>query len=92
MLIAIVVLTMVTAADAGPWSMSLYGGRLSKDSLGDTFVGSAEYEDSYLAVFALSKEYYRYKDKVQVEIEGQIAKHFNYQDNWEFNIVPVVVR
>lgn len=34
-----------------------------------------------------SREVWSYRDRAGIEIEGQIVKHFDVQDHWEFNIL-----
>jgi len=72
------------------WALTLYGAQLSADSLGDTFLCQAHYEDSYLVALALSKKITSFREYVDVELEGQAVKHFGDQDHWEFNGLPVL--
>lgn len=74
----------------GDWSLTAYGARLTADSLGDTLKFSAKYEDSYISVFAVTRRVFTYKGFIDVEIEGQAAKHFGEQNHLEFNVLPVV--
>jgi hypothetical protein len=46
--------------------------------------GGFAVEDSYLAAIAVSEPIY-YRESYQWEVEGQVAKHFGEQDNWEVN-------
>jgi hypothetical protein len=71
------------------WKVTLYGARLTADSLGKTLTFRAEYENSYLVVLAVSKRLFAYKDLLGIELEGQVGKHFGAQDHWELNIAPV---
>jgi hypothetical protein len=72
------------------WKVTIYGARLTADSLGDTLTFNATYEDSYLVVLAVSKRVFSYRELVGIEIEGQVAKHFGIQDHWELNALPVI--
>lgn len=46
-----------------------------------------EFEDAYLIDLGLSRRLYTFQNYFDIEIEGQIAKYFGDQDNWEFNLV-----
>jgi hypothetical protein len=70
---------------ADDWSLSLYGGVLLKGNLSDCSFLYTGFEDSYLMALALSKRVASYKDKIDLELEGQTVKHFEDQDHWEFN-------
>ncbi len=72
------------------WGLTAYGARLTADSLGDTLKFSAKYEDSYVVVLAVTKRVFTYKGFIDIEAEGQAAKHFSEQNHLEFNILPVV--
>jgi len=71
---------------ADDWSLSLYGGVLLKGNLSDGSLLYSGFEDSYLVALALAKRVASYKDKIDLELEGQTVKHFKDQDHWEFNI------
>lgn len=74
-----------SASAEGDWAVTFYGGKLTPDSLGKTLSFSADYVDSYVYVLAVSKKLLGYKNFAELEIEGQVAKHFGEQDNWETN-------
>ena len=76
-------------ADSNPrnWALSLYYARLNNGSLGETFLFDVDLEDSALVVLALSRRFYSYRDWFDLEFEGQVGKHFQEQDHWEFNIL-----
>lgn len=72
------------------WMLTGYGVMLSPDTLGDTLTFNARYEDSYIAVLALAKRMYSFqKFPIDIELEGQVGKHFGEQNHFEFNIVSV---
>jgi hypothetical protein len=71
------------------WAVTLYGGRLTPDSLPDALSFSASYADSYVGVAALSWQFYRLGEHIRLEVEGQVAKHAGEQDHWELNAVAV---
>lgn len=72
------------------WKVTVYGAQITADSLGDTLLLQATYEDSYLVVLAVSKRIFSYKELIGIELEGQVAKHFGIQDHWEINALPVI--
>lgn len=69
----------------GDWSMTLYGARLLKGNLSDASLLHEGFEDSYLVALALAKRIASYKEKIDLEVEGQTVKHSGDQDHWEFN-------
>ena len=68
------------------WFLSLYGGPHAHETLHDIFTLDATYSDgNYVAVGALAREVYRYKQWVSAEVEGQIGRHFGTDVHlWEF--------
>lgn len=93
-LIMIQILFSAAISSAGGLAVTVYGCKLSRDSLGDTLIGDAAYEDSYLITFAVSikEPTLLWKDRLQIEMEGQIVKHFRSQNHWEVNAVPLLLR
>lgn len=71
------------------WALSIYAGRLSGDDWHQVILpGTADFADAYLATVALAKTVHRAADlPVSYEVEGQLAKHFGDQDNWEINLL-----
>ena len=68
------------------WLLTVYGGAHAQDTIEDVFTFNAKFEDNdYIAVAALAREFWRYKDYISFEAEGQIGKHFNNDTFWEFN-------
>ena len=68
------------------WTLSAFVGPHADDTLTDIYTLNATYsDDNYVAVVALAREVYQYKQWVSVEIEGQVGKHFGTDvDHWEF--------
>jgi hypothetical protein len=69
------------------YALSLYGGQMTDNSIddfSDSFWG-LDFEDSYLVALALARRVGTYKELASFEVEGQIVKHFEAQDHWEFN-------
>jgi hypothetical protein len=68
------------------WFVTVYGGAHAQDDIGDVFTFNAKFEDNdYIAVLALAREFWHYKEFISFEVEGQIGKHFNNDTFWEFN-------
>ncbi len=69
------------------YALSLYGGRMTDNSI-DNFFGSfrsLDFEESYLLTLALARRIATYRDLASFEVEGQVVKHFDLQNHWEFN-------
>ncbi|MCK5614995.1 hypothetical protein KAR91_74725 [Candidatus Pacearchaeota archaeon] len=75
-----------SGADDG-YFLSLYGGRVSHTPFNAIVRGILNFKDYYLVAGALGKELAVYKDKVGIEMEGQIVKHIEGKEHWEFNSV-----
>ncbi len=74
----------------GDWALTLYGARLNNYTLDKTLIFKARYTDSYVGVLALSWRAFSFRPYFDIEVEGQVGKHFGGgQDNWEVNAVPV---
>jgi hypothetical protein len=68
-------------------ALSLYYGRLTDEQLTTTATGDFRFENAYFVDLGASRKLYTRQDRFNVEIEGQIARHFEKQDNWEFCFV-----
>jgi hypothetical protein len=68
------------------WFVSIYGGPRTEENLAEIATFNANYSDNnYVAVGALAREFYQYKQWLSFELEGQIGKHFGSDnDHWEF--------
>jgi hypothetical protein len=58
---------------------------LLKGNLSDASLLNSGFADSYLAALALAKRLASYREKIDLEVEGQAVKHFGDQYHWEFN-------
>ena len=67
------------------WGLTLYGARLTDGDLDNSATFRIDFEDSYLLAAALLRKFYSYRDFIDLELEGQIVKHFEDQDHLEFN-------
>ena len=68
------------------WTLSAYVGPLADNTLADIYELEATYSSgNYVAVVALARQVYQYKQWVSIEMEGQIGKHFGPEvEHWEF--------
>jgi hypothetical protein len=67
------------------WFLTVYGGAHAQDDINDVFTFQATFHDNaYVAVAALAREFWHYDKYIGFEIEGQVGKHFNKDDQWEF--------
>ncbi len=69
------------------WALTLYLGRLTDSDLNHTATFNSRFEDAYFIDLGLSRRLYTYRNYFNIEIEGQVAKHFGAQDQWEFDLV-----
>jgi len=67
------------------WFLTVYGGAHAQDDLQDVVIFQPKFEDNaYIGVVALARELWHYKKYLSFELEGQVAKHFNKDTQWEF--------
>jgi hypothetical protein len=91
--LAVIFFSFIPFAAAGAerdWALTLYSGRLTDSGIGETLRFDFKFENAYFIDLALSRRLYTFRDYCNIEIEGQIAKHFGDQDHWEFNLVPYI--
>jgi hypothetical protein len=67
------------------WGLTLCFGKLTDAKLTDAATFNFRFEDAYFIDLGLLRRLYTFQDYFNIEIEGQIAKHFGDQDQWEFN-------
>lgn len=69
------------------YSVSLYGGALTDDDWHRSITGQANFVDSQLLVAAAEWTFWREPQKrFSLGLESNVAKHFGYQNHWEFNL------
>jgi hypothetical protein len=69
-----------------PWGLTFYTVWLSEEQLGDVLLFQSSLEDSQLWVAALSRRMLSLNEFLDVEVEGQVAKHAGpLQRHWEVN-------
>jgi hypothetical protein len=68
-------------------SINIYGGRMTSDHWEDVFIHTFDlnFVDSYFLAISMARKVGEYLDRMSFEIEGQLVKHFDYMDHWEFN-------
>src|SRR4029450_8908174 len=71
------------------WAVTLYSGVFSTDHVYEILALSANYEQAYIGVAALSWQFFRLGEHIRLEVEGQVAKHFGEQHNWELNALVI---
>lgn len=73
-------------AEDGKWSLTLLGGVMSDDTLGDAALFQADYDYSHkFTALALGRELGRWKSDLRFELEGQVLRHRGAQSYWEFD-------
>ena len=75
------------AGAQGDRAITLYSGRITDSTLGATATCDFEFENAYFIDLGLSRRIYTFQDYFGIAMEGQIAKYFGDQDNWEFCFV-----
>jgi hypothetical protein len=68
------------------WFLTLYGGPSAQPDLENVSIFNMRFEDdTYIAVAALAREFWRYDDWISFEFEGQAGKYFGQEHQWQFN-------
>ena len=76
--------------DDAPWAVTVYNAWLSDDTLGSNLRFKADYTSEFqLFAIAVSKRLKRYNRHLDFEVEGQVAKHHEGMDHFEFNVLGV---
>ena len=71
--------------DRYQWFVTAYGGAHAQDDINDVVTFQPKFEDNaYVGAVALARELWHYKKYLSFELEGQVAKHFNKDTQWEF--------
>jgi hypothetical protein len=89
-LLALGFLSLVLCGEAQAerdWALTLYSGRMTDADLTHAATFNFKFENAYLVDLGLSRRLYTFRDYFDIEIEGQIAKYFGDQSNWEFDLV-----
>lgn len=65
--------------------LTIYAGAHAQDHIGDVLEFKPTFQDNaYVGVVALARQFWHYKKYISFEAEGQIGKHSNADDQWEF--------
>ena len=68
------------------WFFTLYGGPHVQPDFEHALTFQWEdVEDTYIVVAALAREFWRYKQWISFELEGQVGKFFGDEHQWQFN-------
>jgi hypothetical protein len=68
------------------WFLTIFGGPFVQPDLENTLIFNMRVEDNiYIAVAALSREFWRYENWISFEVEGQVGKYFGEEHQWQFN-------
>jgi hypothetical protein len=68
------------------WFFTLYGGVHVQPDLEHALTFQwKSFDNSYIAVAALAREFWRYEQWISLEAEGQVGKFFGDEEGWQFN-------
>ncbi len=68
-------------------AVTVFGGVMTDNHWEEVFTPwTLEFRESTLAGLAVSHRLARFGDRLDVEIEGQVVRHFGDQDHWEFDL------
>jgi len=78
-------------AEEKPYSLNIYAGQMTTNDWEDFFGfgDQMNFTNSYLTAVTLARRIGTYKKMASFEVEGQVVKHFNIQDNWELNALVI---
>jgi len=86
-----ILINLPDAQAESDWAATLYGAVMLDGNLSDGSLLYSGFEDSFLTALALTRRMTSfYQEKVDLELEGQIVKHFKDQDHLEFNGLGVL--
>lgn len=75
-----------------PYALDLFAGRMTENNIEDILsFDHVRFGDAYLVGAGLSARLFSYRDLFQIEIEGQIDRHFDAENLWEFTL-PLTFR
>jgi hypothetical protein len=67
------------------WFLTVYGGPSAQPDLEHVLMFDMDFEDdTYIAVAALAREFWRYDKWISFEVEGQVGKYFGQEHQWQF--------
>ena len=75
-----------TTKERYKWFFTIYGGPAAKPDLENVLIFNMRFEDdTYIAVAALARELWRYKNWISFEVEGQVGKYFGQEHQGQFS-------
>lgn len=75
-----------TAVAGDQWFTSVYAGQYSDTALNEIVRFNTRFENSHVYVLSVGKELGVFKDKIGMEVEGQLGWHTGMQDHGEINL------
>jgi hypothetical protein len=72
-------------AGRSPSAVALFAGRMTDNRWHEIARVDVRFRDAYLAGVAVSRRVGDLFDSLDVELEGQVVRHFRGQTHWEFN-------
>lgn len=88
--LALILLGQRNAAAEEKWFVGLYGGQVTGGTVKEIFDSEADYMNSRFCAFIVGKPFWSYKDFIGMEAEGQIVRHWEFQEHFEFNALLVI--
>ena len=68
------------------WFLTIFAGPSAQPDLENVLLFNMRFEDdTYIAVAALAREFWRYDKWISFEVEGQAGKYFGNEHQWQFN-------
>ncbi|UEM06949.1 hypothetical protein JL101_031200 (plasmid) [Skermanella rosea] len=73
-----------------PDALTLFGARLTDNSFEELLTAEdLTWRDSYLVGVAASRRVWEFGRHAEIDLEGQVVRHFGNERHWEFNALPV---
>ena len=74
------------AIEKHKWFLTIFGGPSAQPDLENVLIFNMRFEDdTYIAVAALAREFWRFDNWISVEVEGQVGKYFGNEHQWQYN-------
>ncbi len=68
------------------WFLTFFAGPAAQPDLENVLQFDMRFEDdTYVAVAALAREFWRFKNWISFEAEGQVGKYFGNEHQWQFS-------
>lgn len=72
-------------ADRSPYALVLFAGRMTDNRWHEIARVDVRFRDAYLAGAGVSRRAGELFGSLDIELEGQVVRHFRGQTHWEFN-------